>query len=232
MFIAIEGSDGAGKSTQFDALVEWLRQTGQTVTVCRDPGTTATGEAVRDVLLHREDLAIDRRAEMFLFMAARAQMVAEVIRPAIERGEVVISDRFLLSNVVYQGHAGGLSLELLWEIGAAATAGLMPDLTIVLDVDRETAASRLSGEPDRMERMGDAFHERVREGFLQEAKHPRHPAALIDTRQSIEKVKADIRAVVGPLLGELRPRNTRIRFAARALIYLFGTHPFSLWACK
>jgi len=200
MFIAIEGSDGAGKSTQFDALVEWLRQTGQTVTVCRDPGTTATGEAVRDVLLHREDLAIDRRAEMFLFMAARAQMVAEVIRPAIERGEVVISDRFLLSNVVYQGHAGGMPIELIWEIGAAATDGLMPDLTIILDVDRETAAGRLGGDPDRMERMGDDFHERVRQGFLAEAREPRYPTILVDTTEPIDTVKATIREAVEPLL--------------------------------
>lgn len=200
MFIAIEGSDGVGKSTQVDALVEWLRSTGRTVTLCRDPGTTATGEAIRGILLHRADLAIDRRAEMFLYMAARSQMVEEVIRPALERGEVVVADRYLLSNVVYQGHAGGLSIELLWEIGAAATAGLMPDLTIVLDVDRETAASRLSGEPDRMERMGDEFHQRVRDGFLAEAKNPRYPTVVVDTRQSIEKVKEDIRTAVESLL--------------------------------
>jgi len=200
MFLSIDGGDGTGKSTQLTRLADWLREQGQNVLVCRDPGTTATGEAIREILLHRDDLAIHRRTEMLLYMAARAQLVEEVIRPALAQGKTVISDRYLLANVVYQGHAGGLDVELIWEVGIAATEGLMPDLAIVLDVDAQTAASRLSGQPDRMERMGDAFHRRVRDGFLAEARRRPDRIRVIDASQSIDEVEAAIRAAVRGLL--------------------------------
>ena len=110
MFLSIDGGDGTGKSTQIALLAEFLRQDGREVVVCRDPGSTRLGEAVRELLLSRTDLRIDRRAEMLLYMAARAQLTEELIRPALEQGKTVICDRYLLANVVYQGHAGGLDV--------------------------------------------------------------------------------------------------------------------------
>ena len=107
MFLSIDGGDGTGKSTQSELLCRWLGEQGREVVACRDPGSTPLGEAVRKLLLHRHDLEIDRRSEMLLYMAARSQLVEQVIRPALERGEVVVSDRYLLANVVYQGYAGG-----------------------------------------------------------------------------------------------------------------------------
>jgi dTMP kinase len=137
-----------------------------------------------------------RLSEMLLYMAARAQMTEEVIRPALEQGKTVLSDRYLLSNVVYQGHAGGLPIATLWEVGQVATGGLLPDLTLVLDVPLEVAAARMQRPLDRMEQQGDAFHARVRQGFLDEAaKQPDH-IDVIDATQSIEKVAADVRLAV------------------------------------
>jgi len=126
MFISLDGIDGCGKSTQVERLAGWLRQQGRGVVTCRDPGSTPLGEAVRKILLDRHDLAIRRRSEMLLYMAVRAQLVEEVIRPALDAGKVVVSDRYLLANVVYQGYAGGLDVATLWQIGGVATAGLTP----------------------------------------------------------------------------------------------------------
>lgn len=169
MFFSIDGGDGAGKSTQAELLREWLRCEGHDVVACRDPGSTRLGEAVRGILLDRHDLDIHRRSEMFLYMAARTQMVEEVIRPALEQGKTVVSDRFLLANVCYQGYGGGLDVATLWEVGRVATDGILPDLTIVLDLPSLTAAGRIDRPLDRMEQQGEAFHARVREGFLAEA---------------------------------------------------------------
>jgi dTMP kinase len=120
MFLSIDGGDGTGKSTQTELLCQWLREQSRAVVACRDPGSTRLGEAVRNLLLNRHDLEIDRRSEMLLYMAARAQMVEEVIRPALEQGKAVVSDRYLLANVAYQGYGGGLDVATLWEVGRVA----------------------------------------------------------------------------------------------------------------
>jgi dTMP kinase len=195
MFYSIDGGDGVGKSTQIGLFCQWLRERGAEVVACRDPGSTRLGEAVRELLLHRHDLAIHRRAEMLLYMAARAQMVEEVIRPALDAGKSVVCDRYLLANVAYQAHGGGLDAEALWQVGEIATGGLLPDLTIVLDMPASSAAGRIERELDRMEQQGAAFHARVREGFLTEAGR-RKNIVVIDAAQTIEKVQADIRAAV------------------------------------
>ena len=200
MFISIDGGDGTGKSTQCELLCQWLREAGHDVTACRDPGSTSLGEAVREILLHRHDLHIHRRSEMLLYMAARSQMVQQVIVPAIEQGRIVVADRYLLANVVYQGYAGGLDVETLWEVGRVATGGLMPDLTIVLDLPTDAAAGRIVGELDRMEKQGDAFHARVREGFLAEAKKYSGEIVVIDASGSIDQIQAEIRDAVHPTL--------------------------------
>ena len=200
MFLSIDGGDGTGKSTQTELLCQWLGQQGRSVVACRDPGSTRLGEAVRNLLLERHDLQIDRRSEMLLYMAARAQMVEEVIRPALEQGKTVVSDRYLLANVAYQGYGGGLDVATLWEVGRVATGGLMPDLTIVLDVPAEVAAARLARPLDRMEQQGAAFHARVREGFLAEAARQPERIVVVSAVGSVEQVQSEIRRIVQQII--------------------------------
>src|SRR5690349_333301 len=123
MFFSFDGLDGAGKSTQLDLFCRWLAEQGHQVTRCYDPGCTPLGETIRKILLENKTTAISRRSEMLLFMAARAQLVEEVIAPTLAAGNVVVSDRYLLANVVYQGYAGGLDVAELWQIGRVATHG-------------------------------------------------------------------------------------------------------------
>ncbi len=196
MFISIDGGDGTGKSTQCELLRGWLREAGRDVVACRDPGSTPLGEAVREILLHRHDMQIHRRCEMLLYMAARTQMVEQIIAPALQQGKIVVADRYLLANVVYQGYGGGLDVQTLWEVGRVATGGLMPNLTVVLDLPADAAAGRIVGEPDRMEKQGDAFHARVREGFLAEAAKYPGQTVVIDASRTIEQIQADIREAV------------------------------------
>ena len=196
MFFSIDGGDGAGKSTQIALLCQWLRETGRDVVACRDPGSTPLGEAVRRILLDRLDLHIHRRSEMLLYMAARAQMTEEVIRPALASGKIVVADRYLLSNVAYQGYGGELDVATLWEVGRVATGGLVPDLTLLLDMPAEAAAARLDRPLDRMELQGAAFHARVREGFLAEAARRPQEIVVVNALRTVDQVQADIRAAV------------------------------------
>lgn len=202
-FIALDGMDGAGKSSQLAALAAWLRSSGRTVVTCRDPGSTPTGDAIRAILLDRQDLHVSPMAEMLLYMAARAQLVAEVVAPALGRGEWVVSDRYLLANVVYQGHAGGLDPEIIRQVGAVATGGIMPDVVLVLDVDLETAARRLSRPLDKLENRGDDYRRRLRAGFLAEASRVPEAIALIDAHGSIDEVAARIRAALADRFPEV-----------------------------
>src|SRR4051812_38876751 len=140
MFFSFDGIDGAGKSTQISLLADWLRTKGKEVVTCRDPGSTELGEKLRGLLLDHHDTPIHRRSEMLMYMAARAQLVEEVIRPALAAGKSVISDRYLLANVVYQAHAGGLSPEEVWQVGLVTVAGVMPTLTFILDLPATAAA--------------------------------------------------------------------------------------------
>ncbi|MEE3368000.1 MAG: dTMP kinase [Planctomycetota bacterium] len=199
MFITLDGVDGTGKSTQIDLLTQWLRDHhSQEVVICRDPGSTPLGETVRELLL-ASALPIHRRSEMLLFMTARSQLVEEVIRPALDTGKTVICDRFLLATVVYQGYAGGLEIDDIWQVGNVATAGLQPDLTLLLDMPVEAAVKRIQREPDRIESQGTAYLEAVREGFLRAATE-RPEVTVIDAASGREEVQATIRRAVGPLL--------------------------------
>ncbi len=203
MFFSFDGLDGSGKTTQMTLFCQWLRDQGREVVTCRDPGSTELGERIRDLLLNHHDLPISRRAEMLLYMAARAQLVDELISPALAAGKTVVSDRYLLANVVYQAHAGGLDPNEVWQVGQLATGGLLPALTFVLDLPAEAAAARLLRPLDRMENQGDGFRRRLRAGYLHEA--ARHPdrILLIDGAQSVEAISAQIRAaaLAGPLAG-------------------------------
>jgi dTMP kinase len=200
VFISLDGVDGAGKSTQCRLLAEWLQARGHKVALCRDPGGTPMGDRIRGLLL---DSQTDRTpwCEALLFMASRAQLLNEVIRPALDRGEVVISDRYLLANVVYQGHAGGLPPEQLWEVGRTAAVGVLPDLTLVLDVAPEIAKPRKQGPPDQMERRGLEFQAKVRAGFLAEATKDRAKIKVIDAGRSVEEVQQAIQREVAHVLG-------------------------------
>jgi dTMP kinase len=166
VFLVFDGPDGGGKTTQAARLVAWLKQAGREVVTCRDPGGTALGERVREILLAHETVPISLRTEMLLYMASRAQLVDEVIAPALAAGHVVVSDRYLLANIVYQGSAGGLLEEEIAFVGMVATAGLLPDLTLVLDVAPQVASARVSRPRDRIENRPLFYHERVRAGFL------------------------------------------------------------------
>jgi dTMP kinase len=198
-FISLDGLDGTGKSTQCRLLVDWLRGQGYTISACTDPGGTAIGDVLRDLLLnHRQEMTLP--CEAFLFMASRAQLTAEIIRPALEAGHAVVSDRYLLANVVYQGHAGGLDPARLWEIGLLATGGLEPDVTVVLDLPVEAAQARRTGTPDRMESREQAFHEKVRDGFRTEAARRPDRIRLVDASQPLAVVHQEICTIVSAAL--------------------------------
>jgi dTMP kinase len=199
MFLSLDGIDGCGKTTQCRALVGWLCQNGQPATLCIDPGGTPLGSQLREILLHSiGDLVLP--AEALLFMASRAQLVHEVIRPALARGEIVVSDRFTLANVVYQGHAGGLDVELLWQVGRLATGGLEPDRTFVLDLPVDLAASRRGRPTDRVEKRSPDYHERVRQGFLTEAVRRPERISVLDATVEPATVQESIQRQVRDLL--------------------------------
>jgi dTMP kinase len=192
MFISLDGIDGAGKSTQIDLLRTYFESIGSPVVCFRDPGTTKLGEAVREILLHREDIPLASTSEMLLYMAARAQLVASEIRPALSQGKVVICDRFLLANVVYQGVAGGLDTEDIWTVGRCATEGLCPDKTILLDIPPEQAFARIQRGHDRLEKRGLEYFRRVRQGFLEQYRRASHESLCVDATKDATSIHQSI----------------------------------------
>jgi len=199
-FVVLEGPDGGGKTTQAARLVAWLDSLGREVVACREPGGTALGDRLRGLLLDRSGVALGMRAEMLLFMASRAQLVEEVIRPALGRGAVVVGDRYLLSTVVYQGHAGGLDVDDLWRVGRAATGRLMPNLTVVVDVPPEVARVRIGAGRDRIEDRGEAYRARVRDGFVREAATYPAPIVVVDGSAGMDAVADRIQMEVAHAL--------------------------------
>jgi dTMP kinase len=201
MFFSFDGIDGVGKTTQIDLFCQWLRERGAEVVICRDPGSSPLGERVREILLHSDgDTPIGRRAEMLLYMAARAQLVDQVIRPALVAGKTVVSDRYLLANIVYQGYAGGLDVEMIRGVGAVAVDGVWPDAVFLLDMAPAAADGRLCRALDRMEQQGGDYRERLRAGFLAEAARAEGHIHRIDADRSVEAVQAEIRSVAEKLL--------------------------------
>ncbi len=181
-FLVIEGADGTGKSTQAEMLVNYLEGRSLPVVAVREPGGTVVGEKIREILRDPGLAGMSARTEMFLYMASRAQLSEEVIKPALAGRKMVVADRFLLSTVVYQGVAGGLGMEAVLETGKIATGGLKPDLTIIIDLeDRKrmarkgierdgTQAGLFEEPPDREELKGIEFHRKVREAYLELAR--------------------------------------------------------------
>ncbi len=168
MFISFEGPEGAGKTSQVAALADWLRGQGLQVFVTREPGGTAIGEQIRQVLTRMDNQAMHPRTEILLFQASRAQLVSQELRPRLAAGEIVLCDRYADATLAYQGYGHGVDLEILRTLIRFATDGLMPDLTFLLDLDVSAGLLRKNntGEWNRLDAYDLAFHERVRQGYL------------------------------------------------------------------
>jgi dTMP kinase len=194
-FLVIDGPDGAGKSTQVRLLADWLRAEGVSVEVARDPGGTPIGERIRAILLDRLHAEMAVPCELMLYMASRAQLAAEVLRPALARGACVLCDRYISSTVAYQG-AGGADTEHIRQVGLIAVGGLWPDLTILLDLPAQKGLARLAPGRDRVESKDFAYHSSVREIFLQQARQDRGGWAVVDAADAVEVVQSRLRAIL------------------------------------
>jgi dTMP kinase len=197
--IAFEGVEGAGKSTQLELLRQTLEKAGHRVVSTREPGGTTVGEQIRSILLDRGS-TLDPRAEALLFAAARAQLVEQVIRPALERGETVLCDRYLHSSLAYQGVARGLGVEPVAAVNAFATGGLLPDLVVLLAVDPAEGLDRVRGALDRIEDQDLEFHQQVERGFMELAAADPGRFLVVDGGRPAEQVAAEVRAAVLAIL--------------------------------
>jgi len=190
-FIVLDGPDGCGKSTQAKLLAEWLQKQDVPIVNLRDPGDTSIGEKIRQILLSPEHNTMSTRTELLLYMASRAQLWAERIAPALEENKCVVLDRWLSSTCAYQGYAGGFGMDKVIKIATDCLEGVWPDLTIILDVDLQTASPRLNRQLDRMEAKGEGYHQRVREGFLKLAEQQEN-FLVVDASGDIETVHKKI----------------------------------------
>lgn len=186
-FIVLDGPDGCGKSTQAALLAGWIRKHDIEVSTFRDPGTTAIGEKIRQILLNPEHVAMDTTTELLLYMAARTQLWQEKIAPALNNKNCVILDRWLSSTCAYQGYAGGYPIEKIIQIATDSLKKPWPDLTIILDIDLKNAAGRLKSQLDRMELKGSDYHEKVRRGFLELAR-TREDFVVVNAAEQIDEV--------------------------------------------
>ncbi len=186
--VVFEGPDGSGKSTQFARFSALCTQNSLEVTEVREPGGTGIGEAIRQLLLAHDHGDMTLRCEMLLYMASRAQLVEQTIRPALAQKHIVLADRFVSSTLAYQGSGGGLLESEILDVAKAATGGLEPDLVVVFDVDESTASCRRSAEPDRIEARPDDFRARVRQGYLDQAKRWPERYLVIDATCDADKV--------------------------------------------
>ena len=195
--ITFEGIDGSGKSTQIQMLEHEFNKLGVKYKTFREPGGTELSEKIREILLDKENIELISTAESLLFAAARAQLTAEQINPAIEKGEFVICDRFTDSTIAYQGYGRGLDIKQLEEINYIATAGLTPDITFILDISPEAAAVRMEAEAsDRMEETGVDFFRRIRGGYRQIKEQNPNRYRLINGEQSPENVFKEIKEII------------------------------------
>ncbi|RLC97876.1 MAG: dTMP kinase [Chloroflexi bacterium] len=205
MFVTFEGPDGSGKTTQIRLLAEWLRERGREVVLTREPGGTEIGDQIRAVLHDPYNTAMDARAEILLYSASRAQHVAQLIRPALAAGKIVISDRYADSTLAYQGYGRGLDLEMLRTITRFATRGLTPGLTLYLDITPEEGLQRrrLGGDEwNRLDAEALEFHQRVRAGYLELVEQEPERWAVVNAARPVEEVQVEIRAMVQARLGK------------------------------
>jgi len=223
LFITFEGGEGSGKTTQLKALLAALRGSGTEAIETRDPGGTAVGKQIRELLLDREQTRMETTAELFLYEASRAQLVAEVIRPALARGRVVLCDRFCDSTVAYQGYGRGLDQGLIARLNAVATGGLVPGLTFLLDLDPTLglARARQRGlqhcqQQDRMERELLAFHQRVRDGYRAIAAAEPARVVVVDGARGMTEIEGEIRRRVEAVLASAGRTGRRGRLPGDA----------------
>ncbi|MFK4788459.1 dTMP kinase [Microbacterium sp. ZW T5_56] len=198
LWITVEGGDGSGKTTQSELLTAWLEEQSRTVVRTREPGGTEVGQLIRDIVLHHRGDIVPR-AEALLYAADRAHHVATVVRPALERGDVVLQDRYLDSSVAYQGAGRVLDADEVRNLSLWATDGALPDLTILLDIDESTARTRLNAADkpfDRLEAEGDSFHARVRAAYLALAEAEPGRFLIVDAAGSVDEIADRIRAAV------------------------------------
>lgn len=198
MFLTFEGVDWSGKSTQAELLSGWLREQGRTVLSTREPGGTPVGEAVRAVVLHGDEMT--PWAEAALYAAARAEHVERALRPALERGEDVVCDRYIDSSVAYQGGARGLGVERVLELNLTVTRGLLPDRTFLVLLDPREARRRGGAQPDRIEREGDEFMQRVDEAYRSLAARSPERIVPLDGARAPDEIAEEVRDHVRPLL--------------------------------
>lgn len=204
LFITIEGGEGSGKTTLIASLIEKLKRQGRDAMTTREPGGIPIAEAIRSVLLARENTAMDARTEALLYAAARRQHLAEKVIPALERGTAVICDRFVDSSLAYQGYARGLGIEEVAEINRFATDGWVPDLTLYLDVDPEVGLARISAngsrEVNRLDVESLAFHRRVREGYRLVAERSPERIVTLDAARPADEVAEEAWAILAAKL--------------------------------
>lgn len=205
LFLSFEGGEGSGKSLQARGLAQTLTERGHDVVLTREPGGTAAGERIRDILLHAREIPLSPEAQVLLFSSARAQLVREVIRPALAAGKIVIADRFFDSSVVYQGHGQGVSLEAIREVTQLAVGTLVPDRTFLLDVPVEVGLARsgwrAEAKWDRFEADATDLHLRVRDAYLRLAAAEPRRFVVIRADREEAAVAADLRREVDALLG-------------------------------
>jgi len=201
-FVVFDGPDGSGKTTQYRRLLTCAEEAGVAVCEVREPGGTHIGEQIRSVLLHPDNEEMDLWCELMLYMASRAQLVAERIRPALEAGELVLADRFISSTLAYQGTAGGLPVADILKVGQVALRDCWPDIVVVFDVDERTANQRMNPllrqrefdtDLDRIEMRGAAYHRKVRQGYLDQAAADPKRYLVIDATKSEDEVFTALR---------------------------------------
>ncbi|MGB1253444.1 MAG: dTMP kinase [Candidatus Promineifilaceae bacterium] len=203
MFITFEGPEGSGKSTQIRLLAAWLREQGREVVLTREPGGTAIGDQIRGVLHDVDNTAMSASAEILLYSASRAQIVSELIRPALAAGKLVLCDRFFDSTYAYQGYGRGLDMRELRMITEFATGGLAPDLTLMLDIDVERGIARRVDNDEEMNRLdleAIEFHQRVRQGYLDLIKAAPDRWQVVDADRPIELIQAELRQRLSAIL--------------------------------
>ncbi len=200
-FITFEGSEGSGKSTQIERAYQYLKSLGKDVLFLREPGGVKISEKIRAILLDVENKGMGDACETLLYMAARAQLVEEVIEPALKKGKIVLCDRFLDSTVVYQGYGCGVNIKFIKDVGKIATKGLTPDLTLIFDIEVKKGLARINRTKDRIEQRAVSYHNRVRRGYQALAKQEPKRIKLIAANQDREAISHIVKKHIDKLFG-------------------------------
>ena len=200
-FITFEGSEGSGKSTQIDLVYQYLKKHGKKVLLLREPGGVKISERIRQILLDTNNKGMSDECETLLYMAARAQLVKEVILPALNQGQIILCDRFLDSTIAYQGYGNGVNIDFIKKLGLFVTGKIKPDLTIILDIDTQKGLARIHRPKDRIEQRKVSYHNRVRYGYQQLArKEPRRVKLIEVNKKSKDEIYSVIQKYIQKLL--------------------------------